>query len=55
MTPLTQLRGDGAVAARYGVEEAIFLDAVLFWYRTNRGDDRNFFDGRWWTHNSVKA
>lgn len=43
------------MAVRYGMEEAVFLDALMFWYRTNRGDNRNFRDGRWWTHNSVKA
>ena len=55
MTPLTHIHGEGHVAARYGLEEAIFLDAIMFWYRTNRGDDRNFYDERWWTYNSVKA
>ena len=55
MQPLTQLRGDGRVAAKYGVEAAIFLDALMFWWRTNRGDNRNFYDGRWWSHNSIKA
>lgn len=25
------------------------------WYRANRGDNRNFRDGRWWTYNSIKA
>lgn len=43
------------MAVRYGMEEAVFLDALMFWYRTNRGDNRNFRDGRWWSHNSVKA
>lgn len=43
------------MAAVYGMEEAVFLDAIMFWYRANRGDNRNFYDGRWWTYNSVKA
>lgn len=55
MAALTRISGDGQVARRYGVEEAIFLDSMVFWYRTNRGDDRNFYDGRWWSHNSMKA
>ena len=55
MTPLTQIHGDGRVAAAYGLEEAIFLHALMFWYRTNRGNGTNFRDGRWWTYNSVKA
>lgn len=55
MTPLTHISGYAHVAERYGFEEAVFLDAIMFWYRSNRGDDRNFRDGRWWTYNSVKA
>lgn len=55
MTPLTQIHADGRVAERYGLEEAIFLHALMFWYRTNRGNNQNFHDGRWWTYNSVKA
>lgn len=55
MAALTRISGDGQVALRYGLEEAIFLDALIFWYRTNRGDGRNFRDGRWWSHNSIKA
>lgn len=55
MTPLTRIQGYAHVAARYGLEEAIFLDAIVYWYRTNRADNRNFRDGRWWTYNSVAA
>ena len=55
MTPLTHINAEGHVAAVYGLEEAIFLDAILFWYRTNRANNLNFRDGRWWTYNSIKA
>lgn len=55
MTPLTHVYGEGHVAAEYGLEEAVFLHSLMFWYRTNRGNDQNFHDGRWWTYNSVKA
>lgn len=55
MTPLTHINAEGHVAAVYGLEEAIFLDAILFWYRTNRANNVNFRDGRWWTYNSIKA
>lgn len=55
MTPLVHISAESHVAAAYGLEEAIFLHALMFWYRTNRGDDRNYRDGRWWTYNSVKA
>ncbi|MDE6589764.1 MAG: hypothetical protein K2K53_05350 [Oscillospiraceae bacterium] len=55
MTPLSHINGESHVAAVYGLEEAIFLHSLMFWYRTNRGNDQNFHDGRWWTYNSVKA
>ena len=55
MTPLTHISGYAHVAERYGFEEAVFLDAIIFWYRTNKAENRNFRDGRWWTYNSIKA
>lgn len=55
MTPLTRIQGYGHVAVRYGLEEAIFLDAIAHWYRVNRAEGRNFRDGRWWTYNTIKA
>lgn len=55
MTPLAHIYGESHVAAVYGLEEAIFLHSLMFWYRTNRGNGQNFYDGRWWTYNSVKA
>ena len=54
-TPLTRIQGEGRAAEVYGLEEAIFLDAIMFWYRTNRANNNNFRDGRWWTYNSIKA
>lgn len=55
MTPLTRIQGYAHVAERYGLEEAIFMDAIVHWYRVNRADNKNFHDGRWWTYNTVKA
>lgn len=55
MTPLAHISGESHVAEKYGLEEAIFLHTLMFWYRTNRGNNQNFYDGRWWTYNSVKA
>ena len=54
-TALTQINGYAHVAAVYGFEEAVFLDSIIFWYRTNKAENRNFRDGRWWTYNSIKA
>ncbi len=53
MTPLTFVRGVGSVAMRYGLEESIFLDSIIFWVRENRSRNENYHDGRWWTYNSL--
>lgn len=57
MTPLAHICGESCAAVKYGLEEAVFLDAIMFWYRTNRGNAKpvHFHDGRWWTYNSVKT
>lgn len=52
-TALTHVHAQGYVATRYGLEESIFLDSIMFWWRSNRGDNRNFRDGYWWTYNSL--
>ena len=55
MEALNFIRGVGSAAARYGLEEAVLLDSMVFWWRTNRANNQNFHDGRWWTFNSVRA
>lgn len=55
MRSLDRISGYGHVALRYGLEEAIFLDSIMFWYKENRANGRNFQDGRWWTYNSISA
>lgn len=55
MRSLDRISGYAHVAQRYGLEEAIFLDSLMFWYKENRANGRNFRDGRWWTYNSVSA
>lgn len=53
--PLTRIVGEGHVAAKYGLEEAIFLDSIIYWWRTNRGNGQNLKDGRYWTYNTLKT
>lgn len=55
MQTLDRISGYAHVALRYGMEEAIFLDSIVFWYKENKANDRNFQDGRWWTFNTVSA
>lgn len=43
------------IATQFGVNEAIMLQNIAFWSANNKANERNFFDGRYWTYNSVKA
>ena len=43
------------VAVEYGVNEAIIIANFRFWILKNKACDDNFFDGRTWTYNTVKA
>ncbi len=55
MQALSFVRGIGAVAVRYGLEESILLDTIMFWVRENRSRGENRRDGRWWTYNSIRG
>lgn len=43
------------LAARFGILEAIILNNLQFWLRKNAANNANFFDGSYWTYNSVHA
>lgn len=43
------------LAKKYGVNEAILLYNIAFWVAKNTANKQNFFEGRYWTFNSVKA
>lgn len=42
-------------AKKYGVIEAIVLSNFRFWISHNKANKRHFYDGRFWTFNSVSA
>lgn len=46
---------DVEVAKEYGINAAIILNNLNFWIEKNRANDENFFDGKFWTYNSVSA
>lgn len=46
---------DTDIAATFGVEEAIMIYNFAFWIRKNEANGRHFYDGRYWTYNSVEA
>lgn len=43
------------IATEYGVNAAIMLENLRFWIVKNEANEANFFDGCYWTYNSVKA
>jgi hypothetical protein len=42
-------------AKKYGVECAILLNNIRFWVAKNKANEKHFYDGKYWTYNSVKA
>ena len=43
------------VAKKYGVECAIILENMSFWIEKNKANKKHFYEGRYWTYNSIKA
>ena len=43
------------IAERYGINCAILLDNLVYWQLRNEANNQNFYDGRYWSYNSVKA
>ena len=43
------------VATKYGIEEAVILDNMLYWVKKNAANRTHFYDGSVWTYNSIKA
>ena len=46
---------DIEIAEKYGVSEAILLQHLWFWIEKNKANEVNFYDGTYWTYNSIKA
>jgi hypothetical protein len=46
---------DVDIAKEYGILEAILLNNLGFWIEKNRANNVNYYDGYYWTFNSVKA
>ena len=42
-------------AKLYGVEEAVLLHNIYFWIKKNKANNKHFYDGYFWTYNSVEA
>lgn len=46
---------DTDIAEVLGIEAAVLLFNLEFWLKKNQANERHFYDGRYWTYNSVKA
>ena len=44
-----------AVAAEYGILEAVLFENISYWVEKNKANDVHFHDGYYWTYNSAKA
>lgn len=42
-------------AVKYGAEEAIILLNLRYWIDKNKANEKHFYNGKYWTYNSVKA
>lgn len=43
------------IATKYGFKESVILEHLFFWIKKNEANNENFFDGKYWTYNSIKA
>ena len=43
------------LAIEYGIVEAILINHFEYWIELNRANEKNFYDGRYWTFNSIKG
>lgn len=43
------------IAKEYGILEAVLLSHFRFWLAKNKANNRNYYDGDYWTYNSTKA
>lgn len=46
---------DTQVAERFGVNEAILIQNLVYWISKNEANGRHEHDGRYWTYNSAEA
>lgn len=46
---------DCDIAAAYGQPAAVLFSNLDYWIDQNEKNDRHFYEGRYWTYNSIKA
>lgn len=43
------------LAREIGLNEALILQQINYWIEINKKTGKNFFEGRYWTYNSIKS
>jgi hypothetical protein len=43
------------IANEYGILEAVLLKHLYFWIKKNEANNQNYYEGYYWTYNSIKA
>lgn len=43
------------LAREIGLNEALVLQQINYWIEVNRKSGNNYYDGRYWTYNSIRA
>ena len=46
---------DKDIAVEYGIIEAILLNYIQIWIEKNKANNVNYYNGSYWTYNSIKA
>ena len=46
---------DADIALQYGMLEAVIINHLEYWIEHNEKNEKNFYDGRYWTFNSMRA
>lgn len=50
-----QFQFDSKIAEQFGLNEAVFIHNIFFWINNNKANNRNQFEGRFWTYNTKRA
>lgn len=43
------------IAKQLGINSAILLENIYFWVKKNEANRKHYYDGKYWTYNSVEA
>jgi hypothetical protein len=50
-----QFNFDSKIAEKFGLNEAVFIHNIFFWINHNKVNNRNQYEGRFWTYNTKRA